>query len=235
MGRGAHAGLVGEQPPLGPQAYRCLEGRAGGAAQNSLGTERVAEDHAHCLRNIADAQQHHGQPAQQIQPGHDGYQLFGDRGQPLGPAQKDEAADDRQYDTHRPAGDTEGVLKGLANGIGLDHAAEKAKSQNDGHSEKTCQRLAEAASEGGTDIVHRPAQNLAVGGCDPGLLGKNGFGINGSHAEEGDDPHPENGARPAGHDGAAGAHDVAGAHLGGDSGGQRLKGAHTPGLPAALE
>ena len=38
--------------------------------------------------------------------------------------------------------------------------------------------------------------------------------------------HPENGARAAGQNGAGGAHNVAGAHLGGDGGGQSLEGTH---------
>ena len=66
-----------------------------------------------------------------------------------------------------------------------------------------------------------------------GLLGQNGLGVNGRHAEEGDDPHPEDGARAAHEDGAAGADDVAGSHLGGDGGGQGLKGAQATLLSAA--
>ena len=65
--------------------------------------------------------------------------------------------------------------------------------------------------------------------------GQRGVGVDGSHAEEGDDPHPEDGAGAAGQNGAGGAHDIAGTHLRGDGGGQRLKGAHTGVLLAALQ
>ena len=68
-----------------------------------------------------------------------------------------------------------------------------------------------------------------------GLDGQGGLSIDGSHAEEGDDPHPEDGTGTTGEDGAGGAHDVAGAHLGGDGGGQGLERRHAAGLLAAVE
>ena len=72
---------------------------------------------------------------------------------------------------------------------------------------------------------------LLVGNA--GLNGQGGLRVDGSHAEEGDDPHPEDGAGAAGQDRARSAHDVAGAHLGGNGGGQGLEGAHAPLLPSA--
>ena len=60
-----------------------------------------------------------------------------------------------------------------------------------------------------------------------GLESQGGLRVDGGHAEEGDDPHPEDGAGAAGEDGAGSAHDVAGTHLGGDGGSQRLERAHT--------
>ncbi len=62
--------------------------------------------------------------------------------------------------------------------------------------------LAEAALERGGDVIDRAAVNGAVRRPDAGLDGQRGLCINGGHAEEGDDPHPENRAGAAGQDGA---------------------------------
>ena len=70
---------------------------------------------------------------------------------------------------------------------------------------------------------------------DAGLLGQNGFGIDGGHAKEGDDPHPEDGAGTAGQDGAAGTHDVPCADLRGASRGERLEGTHATALFATVQ
>ena len=68
---------------------------------------------------------------------------------------------------------------------------------------------------------------------DAGLDSKGGLGVDGGHTKEGDDPHPEDGARAAGQDGAGAAYDIAGTHLGGNGGGQGLEGTHAPLLPSA--
>ena len=60
-----------------------------------------------------------------------------------------------------------------------------------------------------------------------GLLGQNSLGVDGGHAEKGNDPHPEDGPRAADQNGAAGAHNIACAHLGGNGGGKGLEGAES--------
>ncbi len=100
---------------------------------------------------------------------------------------------------------------------------------------ETSQELAESALEGGGDVVHRSAVNIALLVYLAGLDGQSGLGVDGGHAEKGDDPHPEDGPRSAGEDGSGGAHDIAGAHLGGNGGGQGLEGAHPAGLLPAPE
>ncbi len=172
----------------------------------------------------------HHQAAQQEDGRHDRDHLLRDRGQTLYAAQEDEGADDHQHDAHHPGWDAESGLEGGADGVGLDHAAHEAQGQDDGHGEETSQELAESALEGGGDVVHRSAVNIAVLVYLAGLDGQSGLSVDGGHAEEGDDPHPEDGPRSAGEDGAGGAHDVAGAHLGGDGGGQGLEGAHAAGM-----
>ena len=84
-------------------------------------------------------------------------------------------------------------------------------------------------------VIDRAAVNGAVRRPDAGLDGQRGLCINGGHAEEGDDPHPENRAGAAGQDGAGSAYNVAGTHLSGDSGGQRLKRTHAAVMLLAVQ
>ena len=233
--RGAHTGLIGEQAALGALGDRGLEGVADTAADDGLGLEGILEDHAEGGGDVFDAGAEDHQTAQQEDTGHNGDQLLGDGGKTLHTAQEDDGADDDQDDTHDPGGDAESRLHGGADGVGLDHAAHEAKGQDDGDSEETRQELAESALERGGDVVDRAALDVAVRLNDTGLLGQGSLGIDGGHAEEGDDPHPEDGAGAAGEDGAGGTHDIAGAHLGGDGGGQRLEGGHAAFLGAAAE
>ena len=117
-------------------------------------------------------------------------------------------------------------MEGVADGVGLDHVAHEAQGQDDGHREEARQELAEAALEGRPDVVDGAAGGVAVVVGGAVLLGQDSLAVDGGHAEEGGDPHPEDGAGAAGVEGGGAAGDVAGAHLGGDGGGQGLEGAH---------
>ena len=57
-------------------------------------------------------------------------------------------------------------------------------------------------------------------------LGEHGFGEDGGHAEEGRDPHPEDGSGAAHGDGGRSAREVSCAHLRGDGGGEGLERTH---------
>ena len=226
VGGGAHAGLVGEQSTLGALADGLLQRIAEAAANDGLGLKGILKDHGNGIRDVLGPHhQHHQGPAQE-NGCHDGDDLLGDRGQALHTAHEDEAADHHQHDAHDPGGHAEGGLESGADGVGLHHAAHEAQGQDDGHGKEAGQEFAEAALERGGDVVHRAAAVGAVRVLLAGLDGQGGLRIDGRHAKEGDDPHPEDGAGAAGQDGARAAHDVAGAHLGGNGGGQGLEGAH---------
>ena len=66
-------------------------------------------------------------------------------------------------------------------------------------------------------------------------MGQHGFCVDGGHAQESDDPHPEDGAGAADQDSAGSTYDVAGTYLCGDGRGQSLEGAHAAALLTALE
>ena len=235
VGRGAHTGLIGEQAALCALADGRLDGIAEAAADNGLRLERILEDHGNGSGDIGDTGHQHYQTAQQENAGHDRDDLLGHRGQTLHAAQENDGADGHQHDAHHPSGNPEGGIHGGTDGVGLHHAAHEAQRQHNRHGKEAGQELAEAALERGGDVVHRAAADSAVRIHNAGLLGQRGFGVDGGHAEECDDPHPENSAGAAGKDGAGGTHDVAGTHLCGDGGGQGLEGAHTGLLLAALQ
>ena len=232
---GAHAGLIGKEAPLRALAQGDFQRRAKAAAQDGLGLEGVLEDHRHRGGEVLGPDHQHHQAAQNEKGRHDGDDLLRDGGQALHAAQENHAADDHQKDPDDPGGHAEGGLEGGADGVGLDHAAEEAQGQDDGDGEEARQELAKGPLESRGDVVHGTALDVAVFVLHPGLLGQHGLGVDGGHAEEGDNPHPEDGPGAAGENRAGSAHDVAGAHLGGNGGGQGLEGAHAPLMPPAGE
>ena len=234
MGGGTHTGLIGEQAPLGTLGDGGLQGHTKGTAHNGLGLESILEDQAEGLGDELDPGDQHDDTACQEDGSHDGNQLFGDGSQTLGAADEDQSTDTHQHYTHDPAGDTESGLDGGADGVGLDHAAEEAQGDGDSDGEEASQELAEAALDEVGDVVHGAAQDFTVLD-DTGLLGQNCLSVDGGHAQEGDDPHPEDSAGAAGEDSAGSADDVAGTDLSGDGGGQSLEGTHALLLLAAAE
>ena len=77
--------------------------------------------------------------------------------------------------------------------------------------------------------------NAAVGIHHAGLLRQHRLGIDGRHAEEGNDPHPEDRTGAADEDRTAGAHDITGAYLCGNCSRQSLKGGEATLLLSAAE
>ncbi len=92
-----------------------------------------------------------------------------------------------------------------------------------------------AALEGMGDVVDGAAVDLAIGVLDAGLLSQNSLSIDGSHAQEGNDPHPEDGAGAAGEDSAGCTDDIAGTNLRGDGSGHSLEGTHAALMLVALQ
>ena len=118
--------------------------------------------------------------------------------------------------TDDPGGNAGGIGERLTDGIGLDHAADEAQRNDDGYGEEAGQEFAEAALKGTLDVINRTAVDAAIRIDHTGLLRQHRFRIDGSHAEESDDPHPENRTRAADEDSAAGAYDITGTYLRGN-------------------
>ena len=115
--------------------------------------------------------------------------------------------------------------EGGSYGIGLNHISHKAQSQNDKHRKQPCQKPAEPPLKGRLDIVHRAACNLSVH-LGLVLLSKNRLRIDGSHAKESADPHPENSPWAAADEGRGRSGQISCAYLGRDSRSQGLKRRH---------
>ena len=235
MGGRAHTGLVGEQTTLGALRDGLLDGVAERTTHDGLRLKGVLEDHAEGGGDVPDAEDQDDQTAQQEDCRHNGDDFFRNGSQSLNAAQENHGTDHHQRHAHDPGGDAKSGLEALADGVGLHHAAHEAQSQDDGHGKEGGQELAEAALESGGDVVDGAAVDGAVSGLHPGLDGQRGFSIDGGHAEEGNDPHPEDGAGAAGQNSAGCAYDVAGAHLGGNGSGQGLEGAHAAVMLFAVE
>ena len=224
---GAHTGFVGEQAPGHAVPHGLPHTQAQSAAKHRLGIKGAHKDGAHGGEQglVVDAQD--DDAAYNVEQSHDGDDLLREGGNTPHTAQEDKGGNDSHHHAHRQFGNAKGGVEGVADGVGLDHIAHKAKGQDDGDGKEAGQELAELAPEGCPDVVQGAAGDMAVGigGAEP--LSQHRLGIDGGHAEEGGQPHPEDGAGAAGIQGGGAAGDVAGAHLGGNGGGQGLEGGHT--------
>lgn len=91
---------------------------------------------------------------------------------------------------------------------------------------KPGKELAEFTGKACADVVDRTAGNVALVVRGLVLLRENRLAVDGGHAEECTQPHPENRARAAGIQCGSRACEVAGADLRRDRGGQRLERTH---------
>ena len=156
---------------------------------------------------------------------HDGNQLFGNSGNALNTAQEDESCQNGDHNANHHAVNAERIVERITNGVGLHHVAHKAEGKDQSNGEENGQELAKLALECRADVIRRAAGHLAVHRGAVGL-GQNGFGVNGSHAEKGRNPGPEQCAGAAADQGGGAAGNVAGANLCGNGSGQCLKRAH---------
>ena len=226
VGGGAHACLIGEEAALCALGDGSLECHAEAAAYDGLGLEGILEDHAKSGGYILDAHYENDQAAGQKDRCHDRHDFFRDIGEAFHTADKDDGTGQDQDDTDDPGRNTESCVHCGADRVGLHHASKKSQGQNDRHCKEVSQEFAEGSVEGSSDVVDRSALNMVFPCVDPGLLGQNSFGVDGRHAEEGDDPHPENGSGAAGQNRAGRADDVAGTDLGCNGCRKCLEGTH---------
>ena len=226
MRSGAHTGLIAEQTSCHTDAHCLLNADTSGAAHNCLCAESGSEDHAQGFGDSLMVDHQESGAADDVEERHNRDNLFGEGGDPADTAQEDEGSHRGGNQTHSQLGKTEGIMEGIADGVGLHHIAGKAQGKDNGDGEEASQELSELSLEDCTDIVDGAAGDLTVNGGTEGL-GEDRFSIDGSHTEESGNPHPEDGACAAAGQSHCASGDVAGTHLSGDGSGQCLEGTHT--------
>ena len=227
MRGGTHAGLVGEQAARYAVAHRLLHGDADRAAEDSLRVKRRNKDRPERRDDRRMVDDQNSAAADNVEACHDRYQLFGDRRDTADTAEEDKRRDNRADDTDHDRRDAERGLKRRADRVGLHHVAGKAERKDDGQREEAREELAEFTGKARADVVDRAAGHMAVLIRGLVLLREHCLAVDGGHAKECTQPHPENRARAAGVQRRCRARDIARADLCCDRSGQCLERAHT--------
>ena len=219
------AGLVGKQATLDALHHRGADARAG----DFLKAERVADDIAQHARDLVKVRNDHEAADEQVRQGHKRNDHLGDIGNALYAAKNDEARGNRDDDANDGAKGgivfaAEGKGHGLCDGVGLEGVIDQAEGKDDGDREKNAER---APAQPALHIISRPAA-VRIAIADLPQLRQGGFHKGGRAAEEGDDPHPEDGTRTAQRNGHRDAGHVAGAHARGSRDGKCLKCGDSP-------
>ena len=169
-----------------------------------------------------------------IENRHDGDELLRDGRDALDAAHEDGAGDNGKANTDDDRVDIQGVLEGVADGVGLNHVAHEPKGQDDGDGEEAREELRDGpVAEPPGDVVGRAADDLPRLVLRLIELRQAGLAEVGGHAEKRGDPHPEDGSRASADQGGHGPHQVARPDLGSNGRGQGLERAH-PGLSRGL-
>ena len=235
MRGGTHTGFVGEQAALCALGYGLLYGYAERTADDGLGLKRIPEDHAESFGNLGDIGEEYNKTAKEIERSHNGDELFGNGSKTIHTAKEYEARYNNQRDTGYPGRNAKGSLSSGTDGVGLNHTADKAQGQGDGHRKEPRQEGAELVLKSPLNVVNRAAGDGAVRMDHPGLLGQNGLGVNGGHPEKSDDPHPEYRTRTAYKYCAARAHYITCSDLRGNRRGKSLERSQTAAVTLSVQ
>ena len=225
---GAQTCFVGEDASLHTPGQSHLYAVADDAAAHSLQAEGSLEDGDENSGKSPDMGKYDDQGPDDIGDGHEGDDLFGNGGDPLKAADDDKTCQDHQEDAGDDGGNAEGGVHVCRNGIDLGHVADTEGGQYAEGREENGQKGADPGKAGSgsqtvPQIVHGAAAPFILGIFAAVVDAQDIFGIVGHHAEEGHDPHPEDGAGTAGYDGSRNAGDVAGADGGGQGRAQGLE------------
>ena len=111
VGRGAHAGFVGEQTALRALRKRRFQRVAEAAAEDGLRLEGIPEDHAERRGDVPDADSEHNERAHEEERRHDRHDLFRDGGETAHAAEEDDAAEDDKRNADDPCRNAERRFK----------------------------------------------------------------------------------------------------------------------------
>ena len=226
VGSGAHTGFVGEQTAGNTEADGFLDADTDGTAHDSLGGESAHKDGLQSRQDVAGVHADGNERTADVEDGHNGNQLLGDGSNALHASQENEGGNGGNHDTGGQLGNTEGGEESVTDGVGLNHVAHEAQGQDDGNGEEGGHGLAQSALESSADVIDGAAGDGTVFADFLIVLCQNSFAVDGSHAEECGQPHPEHSAGTAGNQCGGTARDVAGTDLSGNGGGQSLERTH---------
>ena len=218
VGRGALAGLVGEQAALGAVQEGGEEAarRAGQARLEVEGAGHDVDKHPGHPRRRDDDD--HEDDAE-IGHRHERHEPFGHPGDHTHAGEQDRSGDGHQGDRRHRRPDAVALLEGQGDGVGLDHGEDQAEGEDQHGGEDDAHDPAEPTeaaaapqAQAALHVIGGAAAEDAIGAAHLEDLGERRLREGGRHAEQGHHPHPEQGP------GAAQGHrerdprDIAGSH-----------------------
>ena len=211
--RGTKTCLVGEDTSLHTPGNSELEAVACDTAADSLHGESAAENGSKDFRHPADMHDQNDESAEHIGNCHERHEFLRDCRDTLDAADDNQCGKDHQNDTRNIGGDSEHLVQVGADRVDLAHVADTERGDGAEHTEKHCQNSADLLASGfGTEtvvqIVHSSAAPLADFVFTAVIDTQHVFGEVCHHAEERDDPHPEDRARAARDDGRRDTGDI---------------------------
>ena len=229
---GAEAGLVGENAPLEAPGHGLGDHGPADAAGGGFKVEGAGKNGSEGRRNPADVHADDDQGADDKEDGHEGHDALVGGGDPLQPADNHQRQKHDDHDAgdqiHRAGIRGNQRVDALGDGSHLAHVADAEGSQHreDGeqHGQHRAGNLAVLhLADAVLQIVHGAAAPFAPLIPAAEEKAQHVFRIIGHHADDGGDPHPENGAGAAHGNGVGHAGDVSRADGGGQGGAQGLE------------
>ena len=188
-GSRAFTGLVGEQSALDTRHHHGAKGTTGELPE----AKSILNDKGEHTRHKLNVHGKDDQRQKNIEHGHHRHEDAADLGDAVDTTKN---AGSREYDkdeSHQPRLYAEGSLHGSADGVALYGDVSHAKGDGDQHGIETCHPTFVQAKH---HIVGRAA-DIAPLSFALIELGQRRLHEGSSRTEQGDDPHPEDGTRPA--------------------------------------
>ena len=226
--RGAKARLVGEYAALHTPCDSHLDAGTDDTAAYRAQTEGTLKDSGKDSAALINIQKEDNQGSKHIDDSHKRHQFFRNRSDTLQTAHDNKSGEDHKGDTRYIGRNAESRFHVAGDGIDLAHVADAERGHHTEDREQDSQHSADllkslVGAKPVLQIVHGAAAPLVLLIFAPVVYAEHIFGIVGHHAEESDNPHPEDSAGTAGYQRAGDTDDIAGADGGSQGCAQRLE------------
>jgi hypothetical protein len=213
----AETRLVREEAARDAEPDRLLHPGPEEAAEGGLARERGREDEPEGGREVLGVRDEEPGAAEDVEGRHEGDEELADPGDRLDAAEDDDGGQDRHEPAADPRRDAERLLCEAGDGIRLDRAPDAKGGDGGERGEDDAEPLRVHPP---LEDVHRAAGHRPVRVLHPEADGEERLGVLRRDAEDAGQPHPEDGARPAGRDRRRDADDVPGPDRRGEGGRQ---------------